>query len=78
MDRETKLTIFRGPDCTAMPGHDVLSAHLLIEVAIHFTLVKQVRAWFERCKQEVVWGPVHGGDHDERDRALDHKSPCDS
>jgi hypothetical protein len=37
-----------------IPGHGVRSAHFLVGLAIHFTPVKQVRAWFDGCKQEVV------------------------
>ena len=31
----------------------------------------ELRAWFDGCKQDVVWELVSGGDHDREDRALD-------
>jgi hypothetical protein len=36
-------------------------------------LVKGLRAWFDGCKEDVVWDLVPGGDHDQEDRALDPK-----
>lgn len=36
-------------------------------------LVKDLRAWFDGCHQDVVWDLVRGGDHDKEDRALDRK-----
>ena len=37
---------------------------------LHY-LMKDLRAYFDRCKQDVVWDLVRGGDHDMEDRALD-------
>jgi poly(3-hydroxybutyrate) depolymerase len=36
-------------------------------------LVVDLRAWFDGCKQDVVWDLVRGADHDHEDRALDRK-----
>ena len=36
-------------------------------------LMKDLRSYFDRCKQEAVWDLVSGGDHDREDRALDAK-----
>ena len=36
-------------------------------------LMKDLRAWFDGCKQDVVWDLVRGGDHEMEDRALDRK-----
>jgi hypothetical protein len=33
----------------------------------------ELRAWFDGCKQDVIWDLVQGGDHDREDRALDRK-----
>jgi hypothetical protein len=35
--------------------------------------VKDLRRWFDGCRQDVVWDLVRGGDHDKEDRALDRK-----
>ena len=37
------------------------------------TLVKDLRTWFDDCKQDILCDLVHGGDHDKEDRALDRK-----
>ena len=37
---------------------------------LHY-LMKDLRAYFDRCKQDVTWDLVAGGDHDKEDRALD-------
>jgi predicted esterase len=34
-------------------------------------LAIDLRAYFDRCKAEVVWDVIKGGDHDREDRALD-------
>lgn len=39
---------------------------------LHY-LIKDLRAYFDRCKQDVTWDLVAGGDHDREDRALDRK-----
>jgi poly(3-hydroxybutyrate) depolymerase len=36
-------------------------------------LVKDLRAWFDGCKQDIVWDLVNGGDHDKEERSLDRK-----
>jgi polyhydroxybutyrate depolymerase len=36
-------------------------------------LMKDLRAYYDRCKQEAVWDLVRGADHDGEDRALDTK-----
>jgi predicted esterase len=36
-------------------------------------LMKDLRAYFDRCKQDVTWDLVRGGDHDKEERALDAK-----
>ena len=36
-------------------------------------LAIELRAYFDGCKQPVVWDLVRGGDHDREDRALDRK-----
>jgi len=36
-------------------------------------LAVRLRAYFDGCKQDVVWDLVRGGDHDREDRALDGK-----
>ena len=36
-------------------------------------LMKDLRAYFDRCQQDVVWDLVRGGDHDKEERALDGK-----
>jgi len=34
-------------------------------------LMKDLRAYFDRCGQDVAWDLVRGGDHDKEERALD-------
>ncbi len=36
-------------------------------------LMKDLRAYFDRCHQDVTWDLVRGGDHDKEERALDGK-----
>jgi len=36
-------------------------------------LMKDLRAYFDRCKQDVAWDLVAGGDHDREERALDRE-----
>lgn len=36
-------------------------------------LMKDLRAYFDRCHQDLVWDLVRGGDHDKEERALDAK-----
>jgi len=37
------------------------------------SLMKDLRAYFDRCKQDVAWDLVAGGDHDREERALDRE-----
>jgi len=59
-----------GGDCPARP----LPAYFLIgdKNPLHY-LMKGLRAWFDDCKQDIVWDLVAGGDHDKEERALDKK-----
>ena len=52
----------------------VLPAYFLVgdRNPLHY-LVKNLRTWFDGCKQDVVWEVVLDGDHDREDRALDRK-----
>lgn len=55
-------------DCPAR----TLPAYFLVgdRNPLHY-LVKALRAWFDDCRQEIVWDLVRGGDHDKEDRSLD-------
>jgi len=56
----------------ACPGH--LPAYFLVgdNNPLH-ALMKGLRAYFDRCHQDVTWNLVRGGDHDGERRALDGK-----
>jgi poly(3-hydroxybutyrate) depolymerase len=57
-------------DCPAQP----LPAYFLVgdRNPLH-AIVKDLRTWFDDCRQPVIWDLVAGGDHDKEDRALDRK-----
>ena len=59
-----------GGECPARP----LPAYFLVgDRNPHHSLVKDLRGWFDDCRQHLVWDLVSGGDHDREDRALDRK-----
>jgi poly(3-hydroxybutyrate) depolymerase len=57
-------------ECPARP----LPAYFLVgdKNPLH-ALMKDLRAWFDGCHEDIVWDLVRGGDHDKEDRALDRK-----
>lgn len=59
-----------GTDCPAQP----LPAYFLVgdRNPLH-ERVLDLRAWFDGCREDIVWDLVRGGDHDKEDRALDRK-----
>lgn len=61
----------RHPDATDCPARPLPAYFLVGDRNPLHELAIDSRAFFERCKQDVVWDLVRDGDHDREDRALD-------